>query len=142
MNDRPVIMVVEDDKEMNELECELLEIHGMEPVPAYDGAEAVEVSKHCKADAVLMDIMLPEMDGLECCRQLRARNGGRVPIIIISALDTDDSRQQGVDVGADAYFTKPFDPDQIIEAIRDLIDRSRIPDTDSHPSGGAGGRNI
>ena len=59
-------MVVEDDEEMNELECELLQIHGMETVSAYDGAQAVQVAEAHTADAVLLDIMLPEMDGCEC----------------------------------------------------------------------------
>jgi len=117
-------MVVEDDKEMNSLECELLQIHGMDTVPAYTGTEAIDVASKCRADAILLDIMLPEMDGFECCRNLRIRNCSKVPIVIITALDSEESRQAGVDVGADAYFTKPFDPFEIVDTLRMLIDKS------------------
>jgi len=117
-------MVVEDDKEMNQLECELLQIHGMEAVPAYSGAEAVDVAARCGADAILLDMMLPEMDGFECCRNIRGRSGGKVPIVVITALDSEESRQESVDVGADAYFTKPFDPFEIVDALRMLIDKA------------------
>jgi len=83
-------MVVEDDKEMNQLECELLQIHGMRAVPAYSGTEAVDIVARCDADAVLLDMMLPEMDGFECCRCLRDLNSRNLPIVIITALDSDD----------------------------------------------------
>jgi len=124
MADRPVVMVVEDDKEMNQLECELLEIHGMETVPAYSGTEAVDVAARCGADAILLDMMLPEMDGFECCRNIRGRNGRKVPIIVITALDNEESRQESLDLGADAYFTKPFDPFEIVDTLRMLIDKA------------------
>lgn len=68
MADRPIVMVVEDDVEMNQLERELLEVHGLDSVPAYTGPEAIEVCRTCHADAILLDIMLPEMDGFETCR--------------------------------------------------------------------------
>ncbi len=121
-------MVVEDDKEMNQLECELLQIHGMDTVPAYSGTEAVEVAARCHADAILLDMMLPEMDGFECCRHLRSRNCSNIPIIIISALDSEETRQQGLDAGADAFFTKPFDPFEIVDTLRMLIDQAGAKD--------------
>ncbi len=131
MADRPVVMVVEDDKEMNQLECELLQIHGMEVVSAYSGVEAMDVAARCHADAILLDIMLPEMDGFECCRNLRDRSCRGIPIIIITALDTDDSRREGFEAGADAYFTKPFDPFEIIDTLRMLMGKaSRQSDED------------
>ena len=74
MQDRPVVMVVEDDSEMNDLQRELLDVHGMASVPAYTGREALEVAENRDTDAVLLDIMLPEMDGFETCRHLRERN--------------------------------------------------------------------
>jgi len=119
-------MVVEDDEEMNELECELLQIHGMETVSAYDGAQAVQVAEEHTADAVLLDIMLPEMDGFECCRHLRQKHASRhLPIVMITALDSADSRSAGIDAGADAFFTKPFDPQEVVDSVRRLIDESR-----------------
>jgi DNA-binding response OmpR family regulator len=119
MRDRPVVMVVEDDAEMNDLERELLAVNGLDAFPAYTGAEALEVFDPLKTDAVLMDVMLPEMDGFEACRKLRCING--VPIIIVSALDSEDCRRRGFEVGANSYFTKPFDPDEIVSMIRKLI---------------------
>jgi len=124
MTDRPVVMVVEDDKEMNQLECELLQIHGMRAVPAYSGTEAVDIVARCDADAVLLDMMLPEMDGFECCRCLRDLNSRNLPIVIITALDSEESRQEGLAAGADAYFTKPFDPFEIVDTLRMLIDKA------------------
>ena len=123
MSDRPKVMVVEDDEEMNELQCELLGIHGLDTVPAYTGAQAVEMGGSCGADAVLLDVMLPEMDGFETCRRLRKIRGANLPIVMVTALDTDDCREQGLAAGADAYFTKPFNPDQIVSTLRDLLGR-------------------
>ncbi len=122
MNGRPVVMVVEDDLEMNELQCELLDLHGLDSVAAYSGREALEVYDRSPADAVLLDLMLPEMDGFETCKHLRNRNGGTLPIVMVTALDTEDCRQHGFDVGADAYFAKPFDPDEVITTIQCLIE--------------------
>ena len=123
---RPVVMVVEDDVEMNELERELLDLFGMDAVAAYSGVEALEVCERCTTDAVLLDLMLPEMDGYETCRRLRMSetNHGRMPIVIVTALDSEDFRRLGFEAGADAYFTKPFDPEQVAQTIQILIDRN------------------
>jgi DNA-binding response OmpR family regulator len=120
MPDRPVVMVVEDDQEMNELERELLQAYGMDSVPAYTGAEALEVFRRCRPGAVLLDVMLPEMDGFETCRRLRAVEAG-VPIVMLTALDGDESRRRGFEVGANAYFCKPFDPDEVARKLTDLL---------------------
>jgi len=121
MAHRPVVIVVEDDKEMNQLECELLQIHGIDTVSAYTGPEAVSAAGQRKPDAILLDIMLPEMDGFECCRRLRHQAGEDIPIVMVTALDTEGSRSEGFRAGADAYFTKPFDPYEIVEALRMLL---------------------
>ncbi len=122
---KPLILVVEDDVEMNELQRELLAIHGMEAVPAYNGIEALELSLTCQADAVLLDIMLPEMDGFETCEHLRQGKNHNIPIIILTAMDSDECRQRGFSAGADAYFVKPFDPDEVINTLRSLIEESK-----------------
>ena len=121
------VLVVEDDRELNELECDLLGVHGMETVPAFSGTEAVEVCEQCGFDAVLLDIMLPNKDGFETCRQLRHSAGGRLPIIMITALDSDDCRQRGMEAGANAYFTKPFDPDEVVAKVLELVNGCRHP---------------
>lgn len=122
-NDRPLVLVVEDDVAMNELECELLALHGFRTAAAYTGTQAVQVCQSSGAQAVLLDIMLPEMDGYETCTHLRQRYDTRLPIIIVSTLSGDVSRQRGFASGADAYFSKPFDPEEVIATLHQLIDR-------------------
>lgn len=122
MNCPPVVLVVEDDKEMNQLQREFLAVHGLDAVAAHTGVEAIDVYDSSGADAVLLDIMLPEMDGFETCRQIRKRNGRRPPIVMVTALDCDDCRKRGMDAGADAYFSKPFDPDEVIRTILRLLE--------------------
>lgn len=114
-------MVVEDDVEMNQLERELLEAHGLDSVPAYTGLEAIELCRRCRTDAVLLDLMLPEMDGFETCKRLRGINAHPMPVIIVSALDSEECRRRGFESGADAYFAKPFDPDEVIGTLQSLI---------------------
>ena len=122
MSHNPLVMVVEDDEEMNELQRELLALYGLDAVAAHNGAEAMEVYQRCNADAVLLDVMLPEMDGFETCRRLCQKCRRHLPVVIVTALDSDDCRRRSFEVGADAYFTKPFDPDEVIKTIWRLID--------------------
>jgi DNA-binding response OmpR family regulator len=124
MAGRPLVLVVEDDVELNQLERDLLDVHGLDSLAAYTGTQAVEVSSSCHADAVLLDIMLPEMDGFETLRRLRSLNERYVPVVILSALDSEDCRRRGFETGADAYFAKPFDPDEVIQALQNLIART------------------
>jgi two-component system response regulator RegX3 len=125
MQSRPVIMVVEDDEEMNELERDLLGVYGLDSVPAYTGTEALEVFGRCGADGVLLDVMLPELDGFETCKRLRHQAGQPLPIVLLTALDSEDSRRRGFEVGADAYFCKPFDPDELAHKLHDLLAQRR-----------------
>ena len=76
--------------------------------------------------------MLPEMDGFECCRRLRAAVDHATPIVILTALDGEDCRRRGYQAGADAYFAKPFDPDEVVDTLCRLIGSAR--------QGGSGGR--
>jgi len=117
----PVVVIVEDDQEMSRLEQELLALHGLESMCAYDGIEAIDLCQRCNVKAVMLDLMLPKMDGFETCKRLRECLPPRLPIIIVTALDSDDCRQQGFQVGADAYFSKPFDPDEVIHTLERLM---------------------
>ena len=102
--EQPLILIVEDDMEMNELQRELLALHGMNSMPAYTGPQAVDMSENHPVDAILLDIMLPEMDGFEVCERIRNQEGckKRVPIIMLTAMDGEECRQRGSDAGADA----------------------------------------
>ena len=124
-NSRPLVLVVEDDVEMNELERELLALNGLSSVAAYSGVEALEVYDRTPPDAVLLDVMLPEMDGFETCRRLKSHDSRRTPIVILTALDAEDCRTLGFQAGADAYFSKPFNPDEVVETLLNLINRSK-----------------
>jgi len=122
MSDRPVVLVVEDDLEMNQLQCELLDVYGFDSQAAYTGAQALELCDGETTDAVLLDLMLPEIDGYETCRRLKSQaSTDKLPVVMITAMDSDDCRQRGMEAGADAYFTKPFDPDQVISTLQLLI---------------------
>ncbi|MBT3198468.1 MAG: response regulator transcription factor [Phycisphaerales bacterium] len=122
MSDRPVVLVVEDDLEMNQLQCELLDVYGFDSQAAYTGAQALDLCDEETTDAVLLDLMLPEIDGYETCRRLKSQSStDKLPVVMITAMDSDDCRQRGMDAGADAYFTKPFDPDQVISTLQLLI---------------------
>jgi len=120
MKDRPVVLVVEDDEEMNLLQQDLLAAYGLDAVGAYTGAEALDLCERHDPDAILLDLMLPAMDGLEACKRLR-EGPRRIPIVIVTALDSDDCRSQGMEAGADAYFCKPFDPQEVVDELLRLL---------------------
>jgi DNA-binding response OmpR family regulator len=115
------VLVVEDDTDMNELECQILSMHGFRPVPAFTGREALDAWDRDNVDAILLDIMLPELDGYETCRRIRGSGARQVPIVMVTALDGEESRRLGAEAGADAFFRKPFNPDEVISTLRELL---------------------
>jgi DNA-binding response OmpR family regulator len=121
IGERPLIVVAEDDEEINSLQCELLSLYGIDALPTYSGKGALEVCRANEPDAVLLDVMLPEMDGFEACRQIR-RFACDLPVVIITALDSEECRRRCREAGADAYIAKPFNPDDVIQKILELID--------------------
>jgi two-component system alkaline phosphatase synthesis response regulator PhoP len=129
------VLVVEDDEDMNALEREFLGVHGIDTEAAFTGNEAIEAFERAVFDAVVLDIMLPQKDGFETCRQLRLRVGNHLPIVMITALDGEECRRRGFEAGADAFFTKPFDPDEVVVALRELLSRNF---RHGKPSGEAG----
>jgi DNA-binding response OmpR family regulator len=113
------VLVVEDDPELNELLGAYVQVAGYEYDPATRGGDALTVARSRRPRLILLDVMLPDVDGFEVCRQLKSEQATRcIPIVILTALDREEHRRQGVQCGADRYLTKPFDPDQLIEAIR------------------------
>ncbi len=113
------ILVVEDDAQLNELVCAYVQIAGFAPRPALDGGSALrEAAAHSPA-LVILDLMLPDIDGFEVCRRLKSAPAtARVPVLMLTALNQEDARRRGLEAGAAAYMTKPFDPDELMEAIR------------------------
>lgn len=123
---RHAILVVEDDPEINRLVGAYVELAHFDYVSALTGGDALaQVRKHPPL-AIVLDLMLPDVSGLELCRQLKADASTRkIPIIILTALDTEDTKAQGFRSGASAYLTKPFDPDQLLEALGSLAATTR-----------------
>ncbi len=96
---------------------------------ADDGAVALQQLRQGGIDLVLLDLMLPELDGLEVCRRIRESNG-HVPIIMVTAMDDEASRVAGLELGADDYVTKPFAPRELVARVRAVLRRVALPDDD------------
>ncbi|MCS7033141.1 MAG: response regulator [Phycisphaerae bacterium] len=113
------ILVVEDDSVLNELLGAYVQLAGFQYRPARDAESALREVQSRPPALVILDLMLPDLDGFEVCRRLRASPAtAKVPILMLTALNTPESRRRGLECGASEYLTKPFDPDTLIEAIR------------------------
>jgi DNA-binding response OmpR family regulator len=120
------VLVVEDEPDMNHLLCALLGSAGYRAEGVLDGPEAMDrVAADCP-DAVVLDVMLPGMNGFEVCRQLKLRRETNlIPVLMLTALDDAKSRESGLRVGANRYVTKPFEPNELLGELRDVLDHRR-----------------
>jgi DNA-binding response OmpR family regulator len=117
-NGHPSVLVVEDDREINELVGAYAQIAGFEYRPALDGTSALREAHLRVPTAVVLDLMLPDIDGFEVCQKLKHEPDTRpVPVIMLTALSDESSRRRGHECGASEYLTKPFDPDQLMAAL-------------------------
>jgi len=118
----PKIMVVDDDKEFTTLYKEYLTLVGFETICENQSSKALELANTTKPDLFLLDLMMPEPDGFKLCRMLRGNmNFVRTPIIIVTALNNEDSRVVALGAGANDYLTKPFHIDQLRARINVLL---------------------
>lgn len=117
------VLVVDDDLTVAEVVAGYLGRAGYEVTRADDGAAALECAARHRPDLVVLDLMLPGMDGLEVCRRLRAE--GPVPVIMLTARGDEDDRILGLEVGADDYVTKPFSPRELVLRVESVLRRSR-----------------
>ena len=117
------ILIIEDDEGILTFQRRGLAYEGYEVDIATDGRSGLDIARDNPPDLVVLDLMLPGIDGLEVCRRLRA--GGEVPIIILTAKDGVTDRITGLDMGADDYMVKPFDLDELMARIRALLRRSQ-----------------
>jgi len=115
------VLVVDDDVKTVELVKLYLNRDGYRVITAYEGFEALRLARESKPDLIVLDIMLPGMNGLEICRTLRAESD--VPIIMLTALTTDRDKLTGLDIGADDYVTKPFSPRELAARVRAILRR-------------------
>jgi two-component system response regulator MprA len=118
------ILIIEDDIGIQKFLHRGLAYEGYQVYTASDGTTGLKIARDYPPDLVLLDIMLPGIDGLEVCRRLRA--GGEVPIIMLTAKDTLPDRIQGLDMGADDYIVKPFEMDELLARIRALLRRTQV----------------
>jgi two-component system, OmpR family, response regulator MprA len=121
MSGRPRVLVVEDDVDIAGVLRRSLDKEGYEVRIAADGEAALGEAGVFEPDAVVLDLGLPKLDGVEVCRRLR--EDGDVPILILTARDALDSRVEGLDSGADDYLVKPFDRDELLARMRALLRR-------------------
>jgi DNA-binding response OmpR family regulator len=115
------VLVVDDDAKTVELVKLYLNRDGYRVITSGDGDEALRLARESFPDLIVLDIMLPGMSGLEICRTLREESD--VPIIMLTALTTDDDRLKGLDLGADDYVTKPFSPRELAARVRAVLRR-------------------
>ncbi|WP_343411355.1 response regulator transcription factor [Candidatus Amarolinea dominans] len=123
------ILVVDDDKKIVQLVSLYLRKEGYRVLPAFDGQEALEIARSQQPDLIVLDLFLPELDGTDVCRLLRADS--RVPIIMLTARATDEDKLLGLDLGADDYLTKPFSPRELVARVRAVLRRT-LPDDDTN----------
>src|SRR5215212_4236878 len=116
------ILVVDDETTLRETLVEALEMEGYRAIPAADGRAALERFRAERPDLVLLDLMLPELSGVEVCRILRAESA--VPIIMLTAKDSEVDKVVGLELGADDYVTKPFSLRELTARIRAIFRRA------------------
>ncbi|MFN2199391.1 MAG: response regulator [Anaerolineales bacterium] len=116
------ILVVDDDRKTVELIRLYLNNEGYQVVGALDGATALQLAREMDPDLIVLDLMLPKMDGLDICQTLR--NESDVPMIMVTARTTEEDRLTGLELGADDYITKPFSPRELVARVKAVLRRA------------------
>lgn len=115
------LLVVDDDPDILTLERKILEKAGYEVDTAMDGASAVELASMTDFDLVLLDVMMPGMDGFEVSRSLQESKGGALPIVFVTARDDSDSMREGFRSGGSVFLSKPFTANQLLRIVGDML---------------------
>ena len=125
--DKKTILIVDDEKSIRELLAFNLEKEGYKVIEADNGIDAVDKALNKKPDLILLDVMLPRMDGISVCKKLRyALNINTVPILMVSAKDTESDKIVGLEMGADDYITKPFQIREVMARIKANLRKAEI----------------
>ena len=124
MMQEQTILIVDDDKQIREILSLYFNKEHFTIAEAADGIEAIRKAEQIQPALILLDIMLPVLDGIEVCRQIRKFS--RVPIIMLTARGEDDDRIMGLELGADDYITKPFNPREVVARVKAVL--RRVPD--------------
>src|SRR5262249_52466317 len=118
------LLVVEDEPNILELLAASLRYAGFEVLTAADGTEAVQAAQRHRPDLIVLDVMLPDMDGFEVLRRLRG-GGTRTPVLFLTARDSTEDKVRGLTLGGDDYVTKPFSLEEVIARIQAVLRRAR-----------------
>ena len=118
------ILVVDDNKEIVYSISELLKYEGYEILKAYDGMEALDIMERENVDLILLDVMMPRMDGWQVCREVR--QSSKVPIIMLTARSEERDELQGFDLGVDEYISKPFSPKILVARVNAILRRANV----------------
>ena len=125
--DKKTILVVDDEQSIMELLVFNLQKEGYNTLEAYDGVTAVEMAINEKPDLILLDVMIPKMDGISVCKKIRyALNISNIPILMISAKDTESDKIVGLEMGADDYITKPFQIREVMARIKANLRKAEL----------------
>jgi DNA-binding response OmpR family regulator len=124
----PTILIIEDDKKISDLVAKNLQSAGFQCYQAMDGQKGLEEFKRLEPALIVLDIMLPQVDGLEVARRIRSKS--TVPILMLTARSTEGDKVLGFEIGADDYLTKPFSVIELVARVRALLRRSTITSED------------
>ena len=124
------LVIAEDDRAVRESVTRALELEGYTVTAVTDGVAALDAASGSGVDLLLLDLGMPNMDGLTVCRRLRSA-GSRIPILVLTARTEVSDRVSGLDAGADDYLPKPFSLDELLARLRSLLRRSTFDDTDA-----------
>ncbi len=128
------VLLVEDDRSVREAVERALRFEGYEVVTARDGSEALSAVMNDRPDVIILDVMMPHIDGLEACRRIRAR-GDSTPILMLTARESVSDRVAGLDAGADDYLVKPFALEELLARLRALLRRAHGASTETYVVG-------
>jgi two-component system, OmpR family, response regulator len=131
MENRDLILVVDDDPEIRRLLVDYLERNGFTPIAARDGREMRQALDRHAIDLVVLDLTLPDTDGLTLCRDLRAHSS--LPVLMLTARGEEADRIVGIEMGADDYLVKPFSPRELLARIKTILRRTRALPPNLHP---------
>lgn len=127
------VLVVEDDESVRDVVRRYLEHDGYDVLLAHDGREGLRAAQEHSPDLVVLDLMLPELDGLTVCKAIRGQPEPYVPIVMLTALGEVDDRITGLELGADDYVTKPFSSKELVLRIRSVLRRASVDAADDTP---------
>lgn len=117
----PTVLIADDNRQITSILEEYVKKEGYTPEIARNGQEAINLFLKCKPDIVLLDVMMPIMDGFEVCREIR--KSSNTPVIMITARGEDFEKIMGLDIGADDYIVKPFSPGEVMARVRAILRR-------------------